>query len=103
MENTNFEAIEKIAIHMADTCLKTDISGRIKKLEEEFAELMAELTPNQLSGTNLINRDKAQKEMGDVLFVLLHLANKMGTNATELLHYATNKMLNRIVNPDYDR
>lgn len=102
MENNRFETIEEIAVYMADTVLETDIPGRVQKLEEEFAELMAELIGPD--GNFLIkDSDRVIKEMGDVLFVLLHLANKLGTNGTELLHYATNKMFNRIINPNFER
>jgi len=97
MEKT-FEALEKIAVHMATT-VWPDYSHEAKtgKLEEEFAELMEQLT------YPCVETAKLKDEMADVLFVLLQMANKFGFTGSDLIHHATNKLLQRIKDPKYNR
>lgn len=112
----DFEAIEKIAISMANTVWPdAPMSKRVDKLEEEFAELMQQLT--QINLEALKNRietgtmfpamqDEANKlkdEFGDVLFVLLHLSSMFGWSAKDLLHPTGMKVFGRVYDPNYDK
>lgn len=115
-----FEAIEKIAINMADTVWPDyDHKKKVGKLEEEFRELIeafcsmgfkdedtGEVTIVKATGLRNqkeLDMEHVKDEMGDVLFVLTHIANRMGFTMAELLHHASTKLLRRIQDPSYNK
>ena len=64
-----------------------DASAVIEKLQEEVAELEAEIA----SG----DRDKAHEELGDLLFVCANLARKLGADPEDALRSANAKFIRR--------
>jgi len=65
-----------------------DISPVFAKLEEEIAELKAEIIHPD-------NEERVIDEFGDVLFVCVNLAMHLGINAEESLRYANRKFIGR--------
>ncbi len=60
------------------------------KINEELAEFKAELNkPN--------NKEKTEKEFGDLLFALVNLARKNGINPDDALEYTNQKFRNRFM------
>lgn len=125
MEQTNslkfdksFEALYTIAMKMADTCIGSKtIEARFSKLEEEYQEVVRAfkefnaMVPTRIyEGRPLYNCEESREhteniigELSDVLFVLLHIAHKLGPERTafQLLHMAMTKMLARMNDPEY--
>jgi len=102
----DFEALHKIAMVMADTCIeKQTMQDRFDKLEEEYRELIESINAIKNKARVTKDEDDAFKgELSDVLFVLLHIAHRSGgTSPFELLHIATSKMLNRMNDQTYTR
>jgi len=107
----SFEALYKIAMNMADTCIgQKTIDARFDKLEEEYQELVEAFGAfkKQYEGKDTgqwaINDQVANDLMGeasDLLFVLLHIAHKFKRTPFELLHNASSKMLLRMNDADY--
>lgn len=114
----SFEALYKIAMNMADTCIgNKTIEARFSKLEEEYQEVVTAfesfnaMVPTRIyQGEKLYagqeSKERAEDiigELSDVLFVLLHIAHKLGPGCTafDLLHMATIKMLGRMNDPEY--
>jgi tetrapyrrole methylase family protein/MazG family protein/ATP diphosphatase len=64
-----------------------DISHVIDKLDEEFAELRAEIAAGDL--------EKARQEMGDVLFVVANLARTLDVDPEDALRYTNAKFIRR--------
>ena len=64
-----------------------DASAVIEKLQEEVAELEAEIA----SG----DRDRAREELGDLLFVCANLARKLGADPEDALRAANAKFVRR--------
>ena len=65
-----------------------DISPVFDKLNEELAELKAEIVQKD-------NHARILDEFGDVLFVCVNLAMHLGVNAEQSLRYANNKFIRR--------
>jgi tetrapyrrole methylase family protein/MazG family protein/ATP diphosphatase len=64
-----------------------DISHVVDKLDEEFAELRAEIAAGDL--------EKARQEMGDVLFVVANLARTLEVDPEDSLRYTNAKFVRR--------
>ncbi|HXA38511.1 MAG TPA: nucleoside triphosphate pyrophosphohydrolase [Phenylobacterium sp.] len=64
-----------------------DISQVVAKLDEEFAELKAEIAAGDL--------DKARQEMGDVLFVVANLARTLEVDPEDSLRFTNAKFVRR--------
>jgi len=95
--------------------------GCIKKLEEEFSELMEQFTSQQVTkeisnkrevivrngGEPLspceVDRNKAKDEMGDLLFVMANTANQLGFTLKDALHAASVKVLQRVNDQSYNK
>jgi XTP/dITP diphosphohydrolase len=60
------------------------------KINEELAEFKTELNK-----TN--NKEKTEKEFGDLLFALVNLARKNGINPDDALEYTNQKFRNRFM------
>lgn len=108
--NKSFEALYQIAMKMADEYIgQKTIEKRFSKLEEEYRELIQsfdafmKFEQGVISGEYLEAIDDILGEMGDVLFVLLHIGHRLhpGTTAFTLLHGAISKMLSRMNDSDY--
>lgn len=99
----SFESLYKTAMAMADNCIvNKTIEQRFDKLEEEYQELIKEFTKKQHATVWTPDNTKEIKdEIGDVLFVLLHIAHKMDISIFQLLHAAASKMLARMNDPEY--
>lgn len=68
-----------------------DISGALEKLQEEIAELQSEIRDGEQASVNL---DRAQDELGDVLFVCVNLARFLKLDPDRCLR-STNKKFYR--------
>jgi len=64
-----------------------DISQVVDKLDEEFAELKAEIAAGDL--------EKARQEMGDVLFVVANLARTLEVDPEDALRFTNAKFVRR--------
>ena len=64
-----------------------DISQVVDKLDEEFAELKAEIAAGDL--------EKARQEMGDVLFVVANLARTLEVDPEDSLRFTNAKFVRR--------
>jgi MazG family protein len=64
-----------------------DISHVVDKLDEEFAELKAEIAAGDL--------EKARQEMGDVLFVVANLARTLEVDPEDALRFTNAKFVRR--------
>ena len=64
-----------------------DISQVVEKLDEEFAELKAEIAAGDL--------EKARQEMGDVLFVVANLARTLDVDPEDSLRFTNAKFVRR--------
>lgn len=64
-----------------------DISHVVDKLDEEFAELKAEIAAGDL--------EKARQEMGDVLFVVANLARTLEVDPEDSLRFTNAKFVRR--------
>lgn len=97
----NFNKLEAMAMFIADTVHgPVQPEQKLKKLKEEFEELLNELPVHGKENGDL---DKIKDEFGDLLFVTLHLSNYYGYSAFDLLHHAVNKSFNRFKDPQYGR
>lgn len=67
-----------------------DIGGVLDKIEEEIAELRAELADNQQRDTK-----RMEDELGDVFFALVNLARTMEINPESALRHTNNKFEKR--------
>ncbi len=72
-----------------------DAAAVLDKLAEETAELRAELSPEQPSGFPGGAPEKLADELGDMLFVLVNLARKLGLDAEACLAGANGKFRRR--------
>lgn len=70
-----------------------DIAGVRAKIDEELAELDAEVT----GGLDGADRDRIESELGDVLFTLTRLAGKLGIDAEQSLRRANERFTKRFV------
>lgn len=68
-----------------------DIAGVRAKIDEELAELDAEVT----EGLARADRDRIESEFGDVLFTLTRLAGKLGIDAEQSLRRANARFTQR--------
>ncbi len=68
-----------------------DIAGVRAKIDEELAELDAEVA----SGIESASRDRIESEFGDVLFTLTRLAGKLGIDAEQALRRANTRFVGR--------
>lgn len=101
----DFEALYKVAMSMADTCIgEVGIEKRFEKLHEEFQELI-EAFSDANSKETLQEHNYAfnhvKDELADLLFVLLHIGHKLNISPFQLLHQASSKMLSRMNDPNY--
>lgn len=102
--NKTFEALYSISMKMADKCIGgKDVEARFSKLEEEYQELIVEYDTFLKAETKNYREvgKRIHDEMGDVLFVLLHIGHKLGFTAFDLLHTASSKMLSRMNDVNY--
>jgi MazG family protein len=68
-----------------------DIAGVRAKIDEELAELDAEVQ----AGLSAANHDRIEAEFGDVLFTLTRLAGKLGIDAEHSLRRANQRFIGR--------
>ena len=68
-----------------------DVAGVRAKIDEELAELDAEVT----SGLGAANHDRIESEFGDVMFTLTRLAGKLGIDAEQSLRRANERFIGR--------
>lgn len=68
-----------------------DIAGVRAKIDEELAELDAEVR----AGIEHSSRDRIESELGDVLFTLTRLAGKLGVDAEQSLRRANSRFIGR--------
>ncbi|HND12490.1 MAG TPA: nucleoside triphosphate pyrophosphohydrolase [Pseudomonadota bacterium] len=68
-----------------------DIAGVRAKIDEELAELDAEVA----AGIETASRDRIESEFGDVLFTLTRLAGKLGIDAEQALRRANTRFVGR--------
>ena len=78
----------------------TEIVSRLEKLSEECQEL-TEAIAGFTMGDNGI--EEIKDEMSDVLAVITHISDIIGTNTRQLLFEALDKAKGREKNPDYKR
>lgn len=100
--NKSFEALYAIAMKMADECIvNKTMKERFAKLTEEYKEVLEAFeTHDKLMCRETM--DMLMDELGDLLFVLLHIAALAGhQSAKSLLHKAMTKMLYRMNDPNY--
>lgn len=114
----SFEALYKISMQMADSCIvNKTLDQRFDKLHEEFQEVieafssfkkMVPVRIHQQIATYdarecAEHEDEIIGELSDLMFVLLHIAHKLGPGYTafDLLHKASSKMLSRMNDADY--
>jgi NTP pyrophosphatase (non-canonical NTP hydrolase) len=109
----SFEALYAVSMAMADACIvNKSIDQRFSKLEEEYQEVIEAFSNYQrelnlsaeddrLETMQKITKIELQKELSDLLFVLLHIGHQLDISAFELLHMASSKMLSRMNNPNY--
>jgi MazG family protein len=73
------------------------VSDVMDKIQEEVDELRAELFPGgaTLSGSPAIDRDRAEEEMGDLLFTMAHLSRQLGIEPETALRKANDKFTKR--------
>ena len=73
------------------------VSDVIDKIQEEVDELREVLYPRgaALSGPPVIDRDRAEDEMGDILFTMAHLARQLGIEPETALRKANDKFTKR--------
>ena len=69
----------------------------ITKIQEEVDELREVLHPGgaTLSGSPTIDRDRAEDEMGDLLFTIAHLSRQLGIEPETALRKANDKFTRR--------
>jgi len=73
------------------------VADVMAKIQEEVDELRAELFPGgaTLSGSPEIDRDRAEEEMGDLLFTMAHLSRQLGIEPETALRKANDKFTKR--------
>lgn len=96
---------EKI-LAMLDDKYGTDLSMRLKKLDEEYNELVetVEEVPGTLTLEHCVSfiRDFVD-ELSDVNILIFHIAGIMGVSQDELLSMAVDKIKGREKDPNYKR
>lgn len=79
---------QKVASRAARTGFDwPDMQSLLEKLFEEFNTLTADALED--------NKEKIEKSLGDLLFLLINLGRKCEINSEECLHRATNKFISR--------
>jgi MazG family protein len=73
------------------------VTDVMDKIQEEVDELRAEIRPGgaTLSGSPAIDRDRAEEEMGDLLFTMAHLSRQLGIEPETALRKANDKFTKR--------
>jgi len=73
------------------------VSDVMDKVQEEVDELREVLYPGgaTLSGSPAIDRDRAEEEMGDLLFTMAHLSRQLGIEPETALRKANDKFTRR--------
>jgi NTP pyrophosphatase (non-canonical NTP hydrolase) len=95
-KEVDFESLSTCAIKIADNHLGNCIPKRkIRKLGEEVAEFCEAIGSN--------DDYKACEELGDVLFVVVHLSSALKITPYQLLALALDKFEKRIIDPNYKR
>lgn len=98
----DFETLYTIAMTMADSCIvNKPLARRFEKLHEEYKELSVELVNYLKLDSKNKNLSEVKGELGDMLFVLLHISHIIGWTPFELLHQASSKMLARMNDENY--
>lgn len=97
---------EKI-LAMLDDKYGTDLSMRLKKLDEEYNELREAANrnvPNTLTLEHCVDYTRdILDELSDVNILIFHIAGIMGVSQDELLAMAVDKIKGREINPNYKR
>jgi NTP pyrophosphatase (non-canonical NTP hydrolase) len=116
--NKTFEALYTISMAMADACIvNKPLDARFEKLEEEFNEVIQAFAGfKQMVPVRVLqniptydarecaeHEEQIAGELSDLMFVLLHIAHKLGPGYTafDLLHKAASKMLSRMNDAEY--
>lgn len=113
----DFESLYNISMSMADEVIgvitNENLPDRLDKLNEEYNELLIEFDiaktvkllndhmPTHLSQKDAEIKNRLKGELGDVLFVLLHIAHGLQLSPHALLHGASMKMLTRMNDINY--
>ena len=92
---------EKEILKMFNEKFGTSIDSRLKKLREEFSELMQAAEKDYLQNTE--NMDDFVDELGDVQAVLFHIAGLLNYSPLDLLRMAADKVKGREKDPNYKR
>lgn len=97
---------EKI-LAMLDDKYGTDLSMRLKKLDEEYNELREAANrnvPNTLTLEHCVDYTRdILDELSDVNILIFHIAGIMGVSQDELLSMAVDKIKGRENDPNYKR
>ena len=78
----------------------TEIVSRLEKLSEECQELNDAITGFTMGDNGMV---EIKDEMSDVLAVITHICDIIGTDTRQLLAEALDKVQGREKNPDYKR
>lgn len=91
-------------INKFDMLFTRNLDLRLRKLTEEYNELIASAENYRNTGT-LTDTDKENivDELADVNAVLFHIASLFGLSQRELLDMAVDKIKGRLSNPNYKR
>ena len=92
--------IEKDFLKLCNEKYGTEIVSRLDKLSEETNELYMAIAGFTM-GDNGIS--EVRDEMSDVLAVITHVCDILGTDTSQLLYEALDKIQGREKNPDYKR
>lgn len=90
----------KAYVEMFSNSFGTDLSKRLKKMEEESKELIQAILEYE-SGLNGI--EAVKDEMSDVLAVITHVSGLLNTNTRNLFLQAVDKIEKRKEDPNYKR
>lgn len=96
----NKSRTEKDFLRFCNQTYGTEIVSRLDKLQEECQELN-----NSIAGFTMGDNGIAEvrDEMSDVLAVITHVCDIIGTDTRKLLYDALDKIQGREKNPDYKR
>lgn len=92
--------VEKDLVRLFDKLYGRDYEKRIQKLQEELDELKFASTEYVL---DFASRECLIDEMSDVVAVIAHIANILGTDINKLLLQALDKVQGRQIDPNYKR
>lgn len=96
----NKSRIEKDFLKFCNQKYGTEIVSRLDKLQEECQELNDAIAGFTMGDNGIA---EVRDEMSDVLAVITHVSDIIGTDTRQLLYDALDKIQGRQKNPDYKR